>query len=140
MSREANVASLRLWNDNYQGHGLEATRRVIDEVFDPEIEFSPLLAREVEGRAYHGRDEVRAFFEELNDMLGGMRYSESEYQVVSDDVIVLLTTLSGTARGSDVPVEQDLALVCEFRDGLVLRLTAYGSRDEALEAAQEAVR
>ena len=135
-----NVDTLRRWSDTYQRAGFEGAAGLVEEIFDPEVEFSPLLAREVERRTYRGHDGVRAFFEELGDTLGDLRYSASEFEVVDDNVILLLTTLSGTGRGSAVPVGQDLALVYEFRDGLVVRFTAYGSRDEAFQAAQEVLR
>ena len=135
-----NLELLRRWNDAFEGEGLEAAERLVDEVFDPEIEFSPLLAREVEGRTLRGREELRAFFRELNDALGGIRYAASEFQPVGDDVIVLLTRLIGKGRGSAVEIGQDLGVVYEFQDGLVRRMTAYGSHDEALTAAREAQR
>ena len=48
--------------------------------------------------------------------------------------------MEGVGRGSDVPVGQDLGLVYEFRDGLVMRLTAFGSHEEAMSTAMEAQR
>jgi hypothetical protein len=58
---------------------------------------------------------------------------------VTDEVIVLITRMTGNPRGT-TPISQDLALVYEFQDGRVRRLTAYGSLDDALEAAQEVAR
>jgi mRNA-degrading endonuclease YafQ of YafQ-DinJ toxin-antitoxin module len=50
--------------------------------------------------------------------------------------IVVFTRLEGVGQGSDVPVGQDLGLVYEFRDGPVIRLTAFGSHDDAMRASQ----
>jgi ketosteroid isomerase-like protein len=136
--RESNLASLQRWYETYVGRGLDPARDLIDEIFDPDVEFSPWLAREVERRTYHGREGLREFFRELAEMLDDVRYAPPEYQPVSDDVIVVLTRLEGAGRGSAVPVGQDLGLVYEFRGGLVKRLTAYGSHDEAFKAAREA--
>jgi ketosteroid isomerase-like protein len=133
-----NLGVLRRWVDAYEAGGIDGTEAVIGEVFDPEVEFSPLLAREIEGRTYHGHDGMREFFRELNDMLGDVRYEPPEYEVVGTDVILLFNRMIGSGRGSTVPVVQDLALVYEFRDGLVIRFTAYGTREEALEAARAA--
>jgi ketosteroid isomerase-like protein len=140
MARQENLERLRRWGETYESEGFEGAEQIIDEIFDPEVEFSPLLAREVEGRTYYGHDGLRAFFRELNDMLGEIRYAPPEYYPVGDDVIVLVTRLMGTGRGSTVALGQDLGMVYEFHDGLVRRFTAYSTREEALEAAEEATR
>jgi SnoaL-like domain len=137
-AREANLAALRRWSDTFRDSGFETALAMIDEIFDPEVEFSPLLAREIEGRTYYGYEGLRAFFTELNEMLGDVRYEPAEYEPVTDDVIVLVTRIIGTGRGSSVPIGQDLCMVYEFHDGLIRRMSAYGSRADALAAAQEA--
>jgi ketosteroid isomerase-like protein len=138
---QSNLETVREWysrtTDRYAGGGLEAALELIPEVFDPDVEFSPWLAREVEHRTYHGHEGLRTFFGELQEMLGEVRYAPPEFHPLSDDVIVVLTRLEGVGQGSDVPVGQDLGLVYEFRDGLVTRLTAFGSHEEAMRAAEE---
>ena len=137
----SNLETVREWyartTERYEGRGLEAAVELIPEVFDPDVEFSPWLAREVEHRTYHGHEGLRTFFQELQDMLGEVRYAPPEFRPLGDDVIVVLTRLEGVGQGSDVPVGQDLGLIYEFRNGLVTRLTAFGSHAEALEAAKE---
>ena len=136
-----NLETVRNWYartaERYEGGGLAAAVELIPEVFDPDVEFSPWLAREVEHRTYHGHEGLRTFFGELQDMLGDVRYAPPEFHPLSDDVIVVLTRLEGIGQGSDVPVGQDLGLVYEFRGGLVTRLTAFGSHEEAMRSAQE---
>jgi len=145
MSAQSNLETLQRWyertREQYEeGAGRAAAVELIPEIFDPEVEFSPWLAREVEHRTYHGHDGLRTFFTELEDMLGKVRYAPPEFHHLSDELIVVFTRLAGVGRGSDVPVGQDLGLVYEFRGGLVTRLTAFGSHDEALRAAQEVER
>jgi hypothetical protein len=136
---ESNLARIQRWYGTYQGRGLEPPAQdLIGETFDPQVEFSPWLAREVERRTYHGHEGMRRFFGELSEMLDDVRYRPAEYHPLGDDLIVVLTRLEGTGRGSAVPVGQDLGLVYEFSGGLVIRLTAYGSHNEALSAAREA--
>jgi hypothetical protein len=135
--RESNLERLQRWYETYRGRGLEPAADIIDEIFDPQVEFSPWLAREVERRTYHGREGLRAFFRELGEMLDEVSYEPPEYRPLSDDVIVVLTRLEGAGRGSAVPVARDLGLVYEFQAGLVKRLTAFGSHEEALRAAEE---
>ena len=140
MTAKDNLELLRRWDDAFKSEGFEAAERLVDEVFDPEVEFSPLLAREVEGRTLRGREQLRDFFGELNEALEGMRYADTEFRPVGDDVVVMLSRLIGRGRGSSVEIGQDLGSVFEFQDGLVRRMTAYGSHDEALSAAREAQR
>jgi hypothetical protein len=134
-ARQQNLELLRWWNDTYEREGFAGAERIVDEVFDADVEFSPLLAREIEGRTCRGCDELRAFHRELNETLGEVHYAPAEYHQVSDEVIVLLTRILGTGRSSAVPIGHDLGLVYEFRGGLVRRVTAYGSHQEALSAA-----
>jgi ketosteroid isomerase-like protein len=138
---QGNLDAVRDWyartEDTYEGGGLQAATELIPEIFDPEVEFSPWLAREVEQRTYHGHDGLRTFFGELQEMLGEVRYAAPEFHALSDELIVVFTRLEGVGRGSDVPVGQDLGLLYEFQDGLVIRLTAFGSHDDAMRAALE---
>jgi ketosteroid isomerase-like protein len=140
----SNLETIREWYartaGRYEGGGLEAAVELIPQVFDPDVEFSPWLAREVEHRTYYGHEGLRTFFGELQDMLGEVRYAPPEFHPLSDEVIVVLTRLEGVGQGSDVPVGQDLGLVYEFGGGLVTRLTAFGSHDEAMRAAKEVQR
>jgi ketosteroid isomerase-like protein len=137
----SNLETVERWyaraQGKYEGGGLDPVFELIPEIFDPEVEFSPWLAREVEHRTYHGHDGLRTFFQELQDMLGEVRYAPPEFHPLSDDVIVVFTRLEGVGRGSDVPVGQDLGLIYEFREGLVIRLTAFGSHQEALSTGKE---
>jgi hypothetical protein len=141
MSAESNLETLQRWNARAMGHyeagGLEAALEIIPEIFDPQVEFSPWLGREVEHGTYHGHDGLQRYFRELQDMLGQVQYATPEFRPLSEDLIVVFTRLEGAGRSSDVPVGQDLGLVYEFQDGLVVRLTAFGSHEEALDAAKE---
>ena len=139
MSAERNLAAVRKLYDAYEAGGLDAGYTVLDEVMDPEVEFSPWMAREVEQRVFRGPEGVRSFLDELGETLGDLRYDNPEYRQVSDGVVVVFTRLTGIPRGGATRVGNDLGFVFELRDGLVTRYTAYGSHDEAVEAAHELV-
>ena len=132
---ESNLDKLRRWEATYRREGDMAALGLVDEVFHPEIEFSPRFTREIEGRTLHGREELRAFFEDLRETFDNFGYEPAEFESISDDVIIVRTRLVGAGRGSDVQLAQELASVYEFEDGLVRRLTAFGSREEALSRA-----
>jgi ketosteroid isomerase-like protein len=139
---ETNLETLRRWYDQvHEAYGpsgdLQAATALIPEMFDPQVEFSPWMGRELEHGSYHGHDGLRRYFEELRDLLGPVQYAPEEYQPLSDDLIVVFTRIEGVGQGSDVPVGQDLGLIYEFRNGLIIRLTAFGSHSEALDRAKE---
>jgi ketosteroid isomerase-like protein len=138
---QLNIEVVRGFSETFNRDGAEAALALLDHACDPGVEFSPLLAREVEGRrSYRGPDEIRTFFRELHDLLGDASYELHGCHAVGDDVVIAFTRLFGKGRGSRVPIGQDLAMVFEFRDGLIQRFVASGTREEALEAAQEATR
>ena len=137
-----NLEALKRWNREIhgaydEGRDLEAAFAFIPQIFDPQVEFSPWLAREIEHGTYRGHDGLRRFFTELRDMLGPVAYAPEEFHPLDDDLIVVFTRLEGVGQKSDVPVGTDLGLVYEFQDGLVIRLTAFGSHEEALSAGKE---
>jgi hypothetical protein len=70
-------------------------------------------------------------------MLGDVRYAPPQYRPLNENLIVVLTRLEGAGRVSALPVGQDLGLVYEFEAGLVTRLIAFGSHEDALRAAEE---
>jgi hypothetical protein len=48
---ESNLASIQRWYGTYLGRGLDPARDLIDEIFDPQVEFSPWLAHDEALRA-----------------------------------------------------------------------------------------
>jgi ketosteroid isomerase-like protein len=122
-----------VWNTG----GLDGARAHWDELYHPEVEFSPFLGREIEGKAYRGRAGLEEFFGELHDMLGDVRYEPLEIDSLGDDLVVIRTNLVGAPRGSSMPLSQELGIVCEFEDGLIRRMSAFGSHNQAREVAQE---
>ena len=75
MSRaKKNMALIERWVETYQDKGYDAGIAMIDEVFAPDVTYSTLLAREVEGRTVHGREQLVSIFKELDDMFGGVTY------------------------------------------------------------------
>ncbi len=74
---------------------------------------------------------------ELYEDFEEVAYEPPQFHPVGDETVVAFSRLVGLARGTAIPLRQDLPLVYEFdEDGLVRRVTAYESPAEALEAAQ----
>lgn len=133
---ESNADRLRgLW-EAFDNEGPEATARLLDTVYHPDVEFNPLPAGAAGGGIYRGLEGVVAFFGELTESYSDVHYEPPQFHPVGADLVVVLTRLVGVARDSGLPMHQDLSLVYEFEAGLAHRVTAYGTPAEALEAAE----
>ena len=59
---------------------------------------------------------------------------EAEEYIDATDAVVVVSRARGTARGSGIPLDQRMVLVWRARDGKVIGIEAFGTREEALEA------
>ena len=115
--------------------GIEAmNRRDIEGVFqgmDPAIRFEHRLAA-LQG-SFVGLDGVRGWFADLTEHFATWRIDCEDIRDLGDRVLAL-GTIQTTGKGSGVETELPLAIVAEFRDGLVSDYIDYGDRAQALEA------
>lgn len=65
------------------------------------------------------------------------RIEADDYLELGDHVIVL-TSYHGRGKGSGVEIHQQGAHVCQLRDGKVVRLEVFASRDRAIESVRSA--
>jgi ketosteroid isomerase-like protein len=123
-----------------------AVGRTGEEFVDPESVAPDLWARlapdfESHGRpdvpdsvVYRGREEAKGFFRMLQSVWAEVRWEPLEITDLGDTLVVD-TRLVVQGRGSDVWLEADEAQVFWFRDGLLTRLQAFPSKEQALAAA-----
>jgi ketosteroid isomerase-like protein len=86
---------------------------------------------------YVGRDRYRDWFAEGFADYTDVHWSEPELHS-SGDVVVAIGELSGRVEGSapdEARLSVELALLHEFRDGLVTKIHVYLDRDAAMRAA-----
>jgi len=137
---EENVAVVRR---NYEV--VNAIGRTGEEFVDPE-EFAPdlwaSLAEDFElhgrpdvpdARTYRGRDEAKEFWRMLQEVWSELRWEPLEFTDLGDTVVVE-TRLMARGRGSDLRIEADETDVFWFRDGQIVRLQGFATKDEALDA------
>ncbi len=132
----ANAASLERLYEVFDRGGFEEAARVVQEVFDPEVEFNTLQAGDVGGGTYRGYEGMLTFFGELHGAFEEVNYEAPQFHPVGDRLVVAFTRISGLAKQTSMPLRQDLALVYEFEDGTVRCVNAYETPADALEAAQ----
>lgn len=127
---------------------VEIVRRVYDAgarrdvaavlaLYDPEVEWdiSHSPARELMGRrVYHGHDGLRSFFREWYEAWETVQPDLDELFDAGEHVISAEIT-RGRGRASGVEVELPHHAVWTIRNGRIIRVVWFGTREEALEAA-----
>jgi uncharacterized protein len=107
------------------------------DIYDPQMEWgwsSEFLGL---GGVFH---DMRTPNPRLSAWLSGWEEwrAEAEEYVEMGDYIVVLATYHGRGRGSGVEISQEGAHVFKLRDGKVVRLEIFASREKALESVQAA--
>jgi ketosteroid isomerase-like protein len=105
------------------------------EVYDPEMEWG--WSDEFPGLAGVYRDH-RDPNPRLRDWLSGWEHwrAEAEDFLEFGDTVVVLASYHGRGRGSGVEIHQEGAHVFELRDGKVVRLEIFASRDRAIRSVR----
>jgi ketosteroid isomerase-like protein len=102
----------------------------------PKVEYHSAIqqAMEGEGSVFRGPDGIRRWFEELQDLY---EYLESEVLEVQEfgERVMIAFVVRGRGAGSGVVLEQPLAQVVTARQGKIVGVRDYFTREEALEAA-----
>src|SRR4051812_17432102 len=83
---------------------------------------------------YRGRAGVEEWIAAISEAFESFEILPLEY-VGAGDRIVIPTRVKGRGRGSGVVVDAEGVTLWELERGRVTRLTLYGTRQEALEAA-----
>jgi ketosteroid isomerase-like protein len=97
-----------------------------------EVEVPPELSAEPD--TYRGPDGIRRYFRSFQEVMDEIRFEPEQLWDAGDSVVVALR-LTAKGRQTAIPVEQRTAGVWTIRDGKVMRIRAYRSPSEALEAA-----
>jgi ketosteroid isomerase-like protein len=72
---------------------------------------------------------------EVNNSLGTTGPGEPQEFTDLGHAVVVLTKVAATGRGSDVSTEMDETDVFWFRDGQIVRIQGFATKEQALEAA-----
>ena len=83
----------------------------------------------------HGKDAVRAYFQDWLDTFDDLKAEPLELIDAADEQVVTVLRFGGRAKLSGVEADLTFAVVYTLRDGKVARGREYWTRDEALEAA-----
>jgi ketosteroid isomerase-like protein len=126
----ANIETVRGWFEEFETAGIES---VIDHVH-PEFEGVVPADLSVEPDTYRGRQGARRYVDSFYEVMDEIRFVPDEFIEVGDRVVVPMRVLA-KGKETGIEVEQHAVQVWTLRDGMALRINAYATREDALEAA-----
>jgi ketosteroid isomerase-like protein len=89
-----------------------------------------------DSQVYRGREATKEFFRMLQEVWAELRWEPLEFSDLGDAVLVE-TRITAVGRGSDVRIEADETDIFWFRDGKIVRLQGFPTKEQALEALQD---
>ena len=84
----------------------------------------------------HGKDAVRAYFQDWLDTFDDLKAEPLELIDAADEQVVTVLRFGGRAKLSGVEADLTFAVVYTLRDGKVARGREYWTKEQALEAAR----
>jgi ketosteroid isomerase-like protein len=107
----------------------------LEQIFHPEIVWTPAIIGGLEGGSYQGYDGIRRYYADREDAFEGGQVDVLECEHVGDSQMVAHVLSTGVGRASGARLEQELWMLAGIRDGRLVRWHAFTSRGEAIEAA-----
>jgi ketosteroid isomerase-like protein len=111
----------------------ERDRDALGEIFDPDVEWIPILAK-LEGITFRGPEGVNRWLDELDRDWAEFVTHPQEFRDLGD-VVLIIGTWHARARHSNLELNaQPGAWVAQVRNGRIVRQETFTKRAEALEA------
>jgi ketosteroid isomerase-like protein len=108
----------------------------LDQFYDPDVEWTPVVVGGLEGRSYRGYEGWRRYYADRGEVFGEGRVEVISCEPVGNDVIVAHIRSTGVGRGSGLATEHKIWSVAWFRGERVLRQQVFTDRTQAYEAAR----
>jgi ketosteroid isomerase-like protein len=121
---------LQRFAQSWADRDLEAAMDCVDE--EIEVDWSDSIGP-VAG-TYKGRGEVGRFWNQILEAWEEFRPEIREVVESGPDRLITLDTVHARGMQSGIAVESHSAMVWTFRDGRILRMQMFQTKDEALEA------
>jgi ketosteroid isomerase-like protein len=124
--------------------GIEAFNRHDFDAFvalwHPECEWRPLFATGAISNPYRGRDGVRRWITEVDELLEEFQVELNQVRYLGNGVGIASGRMRFRAKGSDAEQDAMVAWCFELRDELVIRGRAYSTLEGALTVAHALAR
>jgi ketosteroid isomerase-like protein len=100
--------------------------------FDPEVVYHT-RADEPDAHVCHGLDELKGLFATWFESFESLRIDAQEF-IDAGDRVITVGLLRGRGKASGVEVKEPYLFVSTLRDGKVIEMREYATREEALSA------
>ena len=114
-----------------------SARRDADAVlalYDPDVEWDASRTQAGFADVYRGHDGLRRFFREWREAWDSDEYEYDEL-IEAGDAVISIATQRGRGQASGLQIARPLVGIWTIRDGKIVRVVWFRTREEALEAA-----
>jgi ketosteroid isomerase-like protein len=127
---ESNADIVRSWFDEFERTG--SIESLIDHIH-PDFEGVVPATLSIEPDTYRGPEGARRYIDTFYEIMDEVRFVADEF-IEQGDVVIVPAHVVATGKETGIEVEQSAVQVWELRDGKALNVTAYATREEALDA------
>jgi ketosteroid isomerase-like protein len=103
-------------------------------LYDPDVELDATRLGVGDLGVYRGHEGLRSLFGALHQVWGELEYDYEEL-IDAGEHVAAVVTRHARGRASGVDVEAPLAVLWTVREGKVVKVVWFTTREEALEAA-----
>ena len=99
------------------------------ELYDPGAVLETLLLG-----THHGKEAMRSLYEENQAIQSGYTVTPVEL-IDAGDKVITVVQVGGAGSASQIALDDQIAFIHTFKNGLVVKEQTFRNREEALEAA-----
>ena len=108
---------------------------LLEEFFDPEIEWTGPREFPDLGETHHGYEGIASYGAKLAEAMDDYRMAPERFVDVGDDRVLVFSREGGRGKGSGAEVQTHLtAHLWTLRNGRAVRMQSYWERADALKA------
>jgi ketosteroid isomerase-like protein len=108
---------------------------MVIEYSTEDVEWVPALVTTLGGDSFHGHEGLRRFLEDWENTWETFEVHPQEFRDLGNQVLAL-TRVHAKGRGSGVELDQPIAQIFDFRDGLIARGQTFLDHQEAIGVAE----
>lgn len=110
-------------------------REAMLELLDPEAELHSRLADLVRGGVYRGKEGFQQWFSDVDEQFANFHVTYDEVRDVDGTRVLCLGSIDFRGRSSDLPWEQEVAVVFTVKEGRLWAMDIYTDREQGRRAA-----
>jgi ketosteroid isomerase-like protein len=112
----------------------ENLQAFLDEFIDPDVDWRAVEGAVDDVGGMRGTEPVRLYIADWLDTFDDLALTPDEVMEVDLDRVLVCQRLGGRAKQSGIETELTFAVVYTIRDGRLVTVREYATKEEALEA------